>query len=97
MILQTVKELEAKNHFFLFIDKCHNSVINYGILVHIDSLYSSLLLHYYLVCMYMYVLCFRFTGNKIKKKKNMEICPLTIPSETLLVQVHMQNLNEICL
>ena len=23
-----VKELEAKNHFF-YIDKCHNSVINY--------------------------------------------------------------------
>ena len=28
MILQTVKELEAKIHF-LYIDKCHNSVINY--------------------------------------------------------------------
>ena len=28
MILQTVKELEAKNHF-LTIDKSHNSVINY--------------------------------------------------------------------
>ena len=28
MILQTVKELEAKNQF-LYIDKCHNSVINY--------------------------------------------------------------------
>ena len=25
----------------------------------------------------------------------MEICPLTIPSETLLIQMHMQNLNEI--
>ena len=30
MILQTVKELEAKNHF-LYIDKCHNSVMNYQI------------------------------------------------------------------
>ena len=28
MILQIVKELEAKNHF-LTIDECHNSVINY--------------------------------------------------------------------
>ena len=28
MILQIVKELEAKNHF-LYIDKCHNNVINY--------------------------------------------------------------------
>ena len=28
MILQTVQELQAKNHF-LYIDKCHNSVINY--------------------------------------------------------------------
>ena len=28
MILQIVKELEAKNHF-LYIDKCRNSVINY--------------------------------------------------------------------
>ena len=29
MIFQIVKELEAKNHF-LYIDKCHNSVITYG-------------------------------------------------------------------
>ena len=29
MILQIVKELEAKNHF-LYIDKCHNSMIYYG-------------------------------------------------------------------
>ena len=28
MILQIVKELEAKNHFW-YIAKCHNSVINY--------------------------------------------------------------------
>ena len=28
MILQIAKELEAKNHF-LYIDKCHNSVMNY--------------------------------------------------------------------
>ena len=28
MILQIVKDLEAKNHF-LYIDKCHNFVINY--------------------------------------------------------------------
>ena len=28
MILQTVKELEAKK-WFLYIDKCRNSVINY--------------------------------------------------------------------
>ena len=28
MIFQIVKELEAKKHF-LFIDKCHNSAINY--------------------------------------------------------------------
>ena len=28
MILQIVKELEAKNHF-LYNNKCHNSVINY--------------------------------------------------------------------
>ena len=28
MILQIVKELEAKDHFW-YIDKCHNSVINY--------------------------------------------------------------------
>ena len=28
MILQTVNELEAKNHF-LYIEKCHKSVINY--------------------------------------------------------------------
>ena len=28
MVLQIVKELEAKNHV-LNIDKCHNSVINY--------------------------------------------------------------------
>ena len=28
MILQIVKELEAKKHF-LYIDKCRNSVINY--------------------------------------------------------------------
>ena len=27
MILQIVKELQAKNHFW-YIDKCHNSVIN---------------------------------------------------------------------
>ena len=84
MILQTVKELEAKNHFFLFIDKCHNSVINYGILVHIDSLYSSLLLHYYLVCMYMYVLCFRFTGNKIKKKKKYGNLPINNPKRDIV-------------
>ena len=25
-----VKELEAKKTFFLYVDKCHNSVINYG-------------------------------------------------------------------
>ena len=29
MILLIVKELEAKN-YFLYIDKCHNAVINYG-------------------------------------------------------------------
>ena len=29
MILQIVKELDAKNHF-MYIDKCHNSVVNYG-------------------------------------------------------------------
>ena len=29
MILQIVKELEAKNLFFFTIDKCHNSVIDY--------------------------------------------------------------------
>ena len=29
MILQIVKELEANNHF-IYINKCHNSVINYG-------------------------------------------------------------------
>ena len=29
MILQIVKELETKNHFFLYIDKRRNSVINY--------------------------------------------------------------------
>ena len=29
MILQIVKELEAKSHF-LYIDKCHNYVIDYG-------------------------------------------------------------------
>ena len=29
MILQIVKELEDKIHF-LYIEKCHNSVINYG-------------------------------------------------------------------
>ena len=29
MILQIVKELEAKKTF-LYINKCHNSVINYG-------------------------------------------------------------------
>ena len=28
MILQIAKELEAKNHF-LYIEKCHNSVMNY--------------------------------------------------------------------
>ena len=28
MILQKAKELEAKNNF-LYIDKCHNSVMNY--------------------------------------------------------------------
>ena len=28
MIFQIVKELEAKNHF-LYIDKCHNSVLNH--------------------------------------------------------------------
>ena len=47
-----VKELEAKT-FFWYINKCHNSVINY---------------------------------------RNL---PINNPSETLLVQVHVQNLNEI--